>query len=155
MVVFTTCIRDGDVAAGAYTLPRHRDMRRGQGLPDQVTDEIEAMTAEYDMSDFKPVSFVSAENTNVNSVQFVIKAEGVKQVKEETEELNTEKEPEVSGRNSKDLFYDKLTLSIAGFMIKQRRFKGRFLMKSYRKELHFKLPSRRGIVNITGRSGSH
>lgn len=26
-----------------------------------------------------------------------------------------------------------------------------FLMKSYRKELHFKLPSRRGIVNITGK----
>ena len=26
-----------------------------------------------------------------------------------------------------------------------------FLMKSYRKELHFKLPSRRGLVNITGK----
>ena len=96
----------GDVAAGAYTLSEGTGTlrERTQGLPDQVADEIEAMTAEYDMSDFKPVSFVSAENTNVNSVQFVIKAEGVKQVKEETEEPNTEKEPEGFWEKFQDLF---------------------------------------------------
>lgn len=96
----------GDVAAGAYTLSEGTGTlrERTQGLPDQVAEEIEAMTAEYDMSDFKPVSFVSADNTNVNSVQFVIKAGGVKLEKEKTEEQNTEKEPEGFWEKFQDLF---------------------------------------------------
>ncbi len=47
-------------------------------LPEQMRDEIDKMLADYDKSDYEPVSFVSAENENVNSVQFVMKTEKIK-----------------------------------------------------------------------------
>ncbi len=43
-----------------------------QAIPDKVQKEIDAMMAEYDKSDFKPVSFASSKNTDVKLVQFVI-----------------------------------------------------------------------------------
>ena len=40
-------------------------------LPEVVENAINSMTAQYDHSDFKPVSYMSVENENVNAVQFV------------------------------------------------------------------------------------
>ena len=37
-----------------------------QGIPAKVQEEIDAMMADYDKSDFKPVSYASAKNTNVS-----------------------------------------------------------------------------------------
>jgi putative membrane protein len=59
-------------------------------LPEQMKEEVEGMLEEYDKSDFKPVSFVSAKNEKVNSVQFVLKTESIKQ--EETKEVEKPKE---------------------------------------------------------------
>ncbi|WP_332849220.1 YhgE/Pip domain-containing protein [Bacillus sp. FJAT-45037] len=56
-------------------------------LPAQMQEEVDRMIAEFDKSDFEVVSFVSSKNENVNSVQFVIKTDGIKNEKqEETEE---------------------------------------------------------------------
>jgi putative membrane protein len=44
---------------------------------EKMQAEINKMVDEYDNSDFKPVSFVSSENENVSSLQFVIKTEGI------------------------------------------------------------------------------
>lgn len=46
-------------------------------LPDKIQEEIDAMMAEFDKSDFEPVSFVSPKNTNVHSVQFILKTEAI------------------------------------------------------------------------------
>lgn len=48
-------------------------------LPAQMKQEVSKMLAEYDKSDFKPVSFVSPKNENIHSVQFVFKTESIKQ----------------------------------------------------------------------------
>ncbi len=61
-------------------------------LPDQMQEEIDNMIADYDRSDFEPVSFVSSNNEKINSVQFVIKTESIK--KEETETSLVEVEEE-------------------------------------------------------------
>lgn len=42
-------------------------------LPDTIRNEIDKIFKQYDKSDFAPVSFVSAKNTNVTAVQFVLK----------------------------------------------------------------------------------
>ena len=44
------------------------------GLPDAVQEEMDALMADYDKSDFVPRSFVSSKNTNVKLVQFVMSA---------------------------------------------------------------------------------
>ncbi|QOY38698.2 YhgE/Pip domain-containing protein [Anaerobacillus isosaccharinicus] len=53
-------------------------------LPAKIQEEIDAMMAEFDKSDFEPVSFVSPKNTNVQSVQFILKTEAI-----EREEVKT------------------------------------------------------------------
>ncbi|SEH87600.1 X-X-X-Leu-X-X-Gly heptad repeat-containing protein [Halobacillus karajensis] len=68
-------------------------------LPGQIDSEIDQMVDEYDKSDFDPVSFVSSQNENVGSVQFVIKTESIK--KEEEEKQAPEEEEEKS-------FWDRL-----------------------------------------------
>ncbi|MBR7061363.1 MAG: hypothetical protein IKI34_06495 [Eubacterium sp.] len=40
-------------------------------LPETVENAINSMTSEFDHSDFKPVSYMSEENENINAVQFV------------------------------------------------------------------------------------
>ncbi|MBB6451650.1 X-X-X-Leu-X-X-Gly heptad repeat protein [Salirhabdus euzebyi] len=56
-------------------------------LPEQMKEEVDQMMAEYDKSDFQPVSFVSPKNEKINSVQFVFKTESIKvEEPEETEE---------------------------------------------------------------------
>jgi X-X-X-Leu-X-X-Gly heptad repeat protein len=62
-------------------------------LPDQIQEEIDEMISEFDYSDYDPVSFASAENEDVNSVQFVLSTESItaEDEEEETEEAEEEK----------------------------------------------------------------
>ena len=59
-------------------------------LPEVVENAINSMTAEYDHSDFKPVSYMSDENENINAVQFVFATNPIIAQQEE----NTEKDEE-------------------------------------------------------------
>ncbi len=72
-------------------------------IPEEMTEEIDQMMDEYDKSDFEAVSFVSAKNKNVNSVQFILKTESIKY-----EEPETTKEPKKEEKGIwarfKDLF---------------------------------------------------
>lgn len=52
-------------------------------LPETMQTEINNLMKDYDKSDFKPVSFISAKNTNVSLVQFVFKTSGI-ELKQET-----------------------------------------------------------------------
>lgn len=72
-------------------------------LPKQMTKEIDEMMSEYDKSDFEAVSFVSAKNKNVNSVQFVLKTESIKHEEPESKEKPAKKEIGFWAR-LKDLF---------------------------------------------------
>jgi X-X-X-Leu-X-X-Gly heptad repeat protein len=60
-------------------------------IPDQIELEVDDLLGDYDTSDFKPVSFVSAKNGAVSAVQFVIKTEPVKMAEDQQE---TDEEPE-------------------------------------------------------------
>ncbi|WP_342032545.1 YhgE/Pip domain-containing protein [Mesobacillus boroniphilus] len=60
-------------------------------LPEQMQQEINEMIKEYDKSDFEPVSFVSAKNEKVTSVQFVIKTEAIEKEEQETKKAEPEK----------------------------------------------------------------
>ncbi|MED4018260.1 YhgE/Pip domain-containing protein [Sutcliffiella cohnii] len=53
-------------------------------MPEQMREEIDKMMADFDKSDFEAVSFVSADNANINTVQFVIKTEKIKKEEKET-----------------------------------------------------------------------
>ena len=62
-------------------------------LDKKVDDEVESMIESFAGGDFEVESFVSDKNTDVDSVQFVIKTEDIKKqevkaVEEKTEELN-------------------------------------------------------------------
>jgi X-X-X-Leu-X-X-Gly heptad repeat protein len=46
-------------------------------LPDKVQSKIDELKADYSGDDFKPVSFVSVQNTNIGLVQFVLKCDGI------------------------------------------------------------------------------
>ncbi|WP_331000828.1 coiled-coil domain-containing protein [Radiobacillus kanasensis] len=72
-------------------------------LPEQMKKEVDQMMAEYDKSDFEPVSFVSPKNDKVNSVQFVFKTESIKQEEKEETEKPEEEEKSFWAR-LKDLF---------------------------------------------------
>nr|WP_282138904.1 YhgE/Pip domain-containing protein [Rossellomorea aquimaris] len=63
-----------------------------KNLPDKMQEEINKMMAEYDKSDFKPVSFVSSKNEKVSSVQFVIKTESIEKEEQETKKAKPKKE---------------------------------------------------------------
>lgn len=64
------------------------------GMDTEITDQIEELLDSVTGGDFEKTSFVSSKNTNIESVQFVIKTESIqkeeveKTVEEETEELN-------------------------------------------------------------------
>ena len=64
-------------------------------LPEKMQEEIDAMMNEFDKSDFEPVSFVSAKNTNISSVQFILKTDSI-EVEEEEEQVLVEEEGEIS-----------------------------------------------------------
>lgn len=62
-----------------------------QGIPAKVQEEIDAMMASYDKSDFEPVSFTSSKNTNVSLVQFVMTTDPIETPQPEE---STAEEPE-------------------------------------------------------------
>ncbi len=59
------------------------------GMDTEITDKIDELIETVTGGDFEVASFVSDKNTNVQSVQFVIKADGVQteEVSEVTEEM--------------------------------------------------------------------
>jgi X-X-X-Leu-X-X-Gly heptad repeat protein len=57
-------------------------------LPEQIEATIEELMADYDTSDYTPISFVSSQNTNVASVQFVLKTDKIE--KEELPKAETQ-----------------------------------------------------------------
>ncbi|MBN6206425.1 hypothetical protein JYK21_08170 [Ralstonia pickettii] len=61
-------------------------------IPEQMTEEIDKMISEYDKSDFEAVSFVSMQNENVNSVQFVLKTESIEYDEPEAEDEDVKQE---------------------------------------------------------------
>lgn len=72
-------------------------------LPVQMKQEVDQMIADYDKSDFEAVSFVSAKNQQINSVQFVIKTESIKKEEQEKPEKTTKEQTGFWAR-LKDLF---------------------------------------------------
>ncbi|WP_415814227.1 YhgE/Pip domain-containing protein [Mesobacillus thioparans] len=60
-------------------------------LPDQMKQKINEMIKEYDKSDFEPVSFVSAKNEKVASVQFVIKTKAIEKEEQAEKKAKPEK----------------------------------------------------------------
>ncbi|MHA6252410.1 YhgE/Pip domain-containing protein [Oceanobacillus sp. CAU 1775] len=71
-------------------------------IPEQMTEEIDKIISEFDKSDFEAVSFVSEQNENVNSVQFVLTTKGIENG--ETEEVVDVKEEKSFWQKFLDLF---------------------------------------------------
>jgi len=61
-------------------------------IPEEMQSEIDKLLEEYDNKDFKPVSFVSDKNENVDVVQFVLQTESIEI--EKPEEIVEAKEEE-------------------------------------------------------------
>lgn len=61
-------------------------------LPEQMQNEINERIAQYDKSDFEPVSFVSHQNEQISSVQFVIKTQSIEVEEQETKQAAPQKE---------------------------------------------------------------
>ncbi len=70
-------------------------------MPEKIQEEIDKLLEDYDKSDFRPESFVSEKNLNVELVQFVISTDPIE--KEETEEPETE---EKEAKSPWDRFLD-------------------------------------------------
>ncbi|GGM27843.1 hypothetical protein GCM10011351_12180 [Paraliobacillus quinghaiensis] len=89
-------LADGTVelAAGVGELDEGTDTlyQSTKDMPEQIEKEVDQMIAEYDKSDFDRVSFVSAENDKINTVQFVIKTESIEKEEQETTEEQVEEE---------------------------------------------------------------
>lgn len=75
-------------------------------MDEQVSDAIDDMLNDYDRSDFVPISFVSARNTNVTSVQFVIQTAAIELPNEEMKE-ETPKQTDNFWDRLLDLFQNK------------------------------------------------
>lgn len=63
-----------------------------KGIEDETNDKIDSMLENFTGSDSEVISFVSEKNTNVDSVQFVIKATGVKKTTAKAEEIEEKEE---------------------------------------------------------------
>ena len=70
-------------------------------LPDQMQKEIDNMKEEFLPSEFDPVSFTSAKNTDTDYVQFVIKTSGIEKPEESSETDGAETQQE-------ETFWDRL-----------------------------------------------
>lgn len=53
-------------------------------MPNQIDQTMEELMADYDTSDFTPVSFLSDKNTGITSVQFIIKTAAIEKPEAET-----------------------------------------------------------------------
>lgn len=83
----------GDLTSGVRELHRGTDKleRSTRDLPAEMTKEIDEMIAEFDKSDFDPISFIAPKkNKDIASVQFVFKTEQLKK----DEPNDEEEEPE-------------------------------------------------------------
>jgi putative membrane protein len=78
----------GKLAGGSQELNRET-----KDMPEQMDTTIDSLLSNYENSDFAPVSFLSADNKNVKSVQFVMKTEKITMAKTEKQET-IEEEPE-------------------------------------------------------------
>lgn len=61
-------------------------------LPETIDEKIDEITSKYTNNDFKPVSFASENNTNVESVQFALRTDAIKVKEEEKNEEVKEEE---------------------------------------------------------------
>lgn len=75
----------GELEAGTTELA---DATRN--MPEEMQKEMDKMLAEYDWSDFEPISWVSPNNENINNVQFVIRTESIKKDSDNTGDLVVE-----------------------------------------------------------------
>ncbi|OIJ09370.1 hypothetical protein BKP35_17050 [Anaerobacillus arseniciselenatis] len=73
-------------------------------LPEKMQEEINEMMDEFNTSDFEPVSFVSPKNTNINSVQFILKTEAIEREDEEETAIVEEEESVGFWQRLKNLF---------------------------------------------------
>lgn len=76
-----------ELATGAKELSGGTDSlyTETQGMPDAVQEEIDKMLADYDKSDYQPVSFTSTKNTAVTLTQFVFTTEPIQLPEQESE----------------------------------------------------------------------
>lgn len=72
------------------------------GLPETVQAEIDSLIGQYDKSDFAPVSFASAKNTNIGSVQFVMQGDAIEK-NEQPKQTNVQEE-----QAQEQTFWDRL-----------------------------------------------
>lgn len=68
--------------------------KKTSDVPNEIDKKIEELTSKYSNSDFKPVSFASNKNDNIESVQFTIRTEGI--VIEDKKETAVDEEKEES-----------------------------------------------------------
>ena len=82
-----------ELSQGASTLAEGTSelSTQSQGIPARIQKEIDAMLAEFDKSDYKPLSFTSSKNTHATLVQFVMTTEAVK-VPQPEKDVTEEKE---------------------------------------------------------------
>lgn len=92
----------GTLANGANTLHNGTAALNSETakLPEKVQKEIDELLAEYEGSNFEPVSFTSDKNKNIGIVQFVIKCDGI-------EGASTQK-ADTKEAESKSTFWDRL-----------------------------------------------
>ncbi len=82
-------LKDGIDALNAGS---HQLYNGTKDLPQIVENAINSMTAEYDHSDFSPVSYTSEKNTNIGSVQFVFSTNPIAEPPVEATEDENDKE---------------------------------------------------------------
>lgn len=93
------------VSEGAKELSSGTDTlyENTKDLPQKIDAYSKDLLSDYDKSDYEPVSFISSENRDVTSVQFVMRTEKIE--KEEARPAQTtEKEPETFWTRLLDLF---------------------------------------------------
>lgn len=93
------------VSEGAKELSSGTDTlyENTKDLPQKIDAYSKDLLSDYDKSDYEPVSFISSENRDVTSVQFVMRTEKIE--KEEARSAQTtEKEPETFWTRLLDLF---------------------------------------------------
>jgi putative membrane protein len=81
MVDATTSLYDG---TKTLTEGTGEFVDEADNMQDEVDTKIDEMLDEYKGTDYETQSFVSDKNSNVNSVQFVIKAQAIEKVEAET-----------------------------------------------------------------------
>lgn len=92
------------ISSGDLVIPAATQLRdQSSDIDGQVDDKVNEVLDEYRSKEFEPPSFVSAKNTNVAAVQFVIKTGDIKVREQEAAEEEEETEPDFR-RRLRDLF---------------------------------------------------